>query len=102
MTETTEKVFVEGIRTFNKNEKAPDFVIGSVIIEPNTLFAYLKKNTDLLTEYNGEKQLKLQALYSKDGKFLIKIDNWKPDPNYQGNPGTTTNKAAEDEDDLPF
>lgn len=74
---TKEKIYPKGIITFAKNEKAPDFVKGTVVITPNDLMEWLKENQSLLTEYNGKKQLKLQLLEGKMGLYFV-VDDWKP------------------------
>jgi len=90
----TEKIYPKGVRCFPKHEKQPDFVLGAMVITPNELFAWLKENQHLLTEYKSEKQLKLQILTGEKGIYLT-VDTWKP-----------TETAAKPErvkqDDLPF
>jgi hypothetical protein len=71
--------FVEGLRLFNKHEKAPDFVIGSMVISLNELVKFCKDNPDLLTDYKGTKQLKLQLQKSKQGNLIAVIDTYKKD-----------------------
>jgi hypothetical protein len=96
MADTT--ILPEGIRFFPKHEKAPDFVLGTMIITPNALYAWLKANPSLLTEYNGEKQIKLQLLNSKAGKLYAAVDTYKAEPksNY------SVPASEERSDDLPF
>lgn len=71
-------IYPAGIRTFKPHEKAPDFVKGTLIISLNEFVKFCKDNPELLTEYNGAKQLKCQML---DGKFgiSIEVDTWKPE-----------------------
>ena len=89
-----EKIYPQGISAFAKHANAPDFVLGTVIITPNDLVSWLKENENLLTEYNGKKQLKLQLTMSKDGRPSFSVDTWKPEPKVD----ETTAPA----DDLPF
>lgn len=73
-------IYPEGIRTFAPNDKAPDFVLGNVIISLNELFAYAKAHPELLSDYKGEKQLKLNCTKRKDGKGItLSVDTWKSD-----------------------
>lgn len=74
-----EQILPKGIRFFNKNAKAPDFVIGTLIVTPDDLNAFCIDNPELMTDYNGSKQLKLQVLKSKDGNLYAAVDTWKPD-----------------------
>ncbi len=73
-----DKVLPEGIRMFPKHQNAPEFVKGAMVITLNKLVEFCKSRPDLLTEYNGEKQLKLQLLESKDGKPYLSVDTFKP------------------------
>ena len=92
-----EQILPEGIRFFPKNDKAPDFVLGTMIITPNDLYEWLKANPHLLSEYQGKKQVKLQLLNSKAGKIYAAVDTWKPNDGGQAAPA-----ATEPASDLPF
>jgi hypothetical protein len=71
------KIYPKGIMTFPKNQNAPDFVLGSMVITPNQLMAWLRENEALMTEYKGEKQLRLQVLNGNKGMYLV-VDTYKP------------------------
>jgi hypothetical protein len=88
-----EKIYPEGLRAFSPKSGAPDFVKGDIIIEPNKLFAWLKKNTGLLSEYNGEKQLRLQLLEGNKGLY-IQVNDYKP--------GEKKKESIDDSERLPF
>jgi hypothetical protein len=93
------KIYPEGIRTFKPHEKAPDFVLGSMIITLNDLIKFCKDNPDLLTEYKGNKQLKCKLLNGKYG-VNIEVDTWKPEKREDN---TTKVDEFNDVDDLlPF
>lgn len=83
-----EKVFAKGIRIFPKHEKQPDFVKGAIVITLNELVQFCKDNPNLLTDYQGQKQLKLQLLDGKNGLNLV-VDTYKK-------------SAVEEKSDLPF
>lgn len=72
-----EKVFPKGMMAFKPNEKAPDFVKASVMVTPNELISWLKENSDYLTEYKGNKQLKLQLLENEKGLYFV-VDTYQP------------------------
>lgn len=72
-------VFPKGVRLFNKHEKAPDFILGSLVITPNELVKFCKENPDYLTEYQGEKQLKLVIQKTKAGGLTAVVDTYKKD-----------------------
>ncbi len=72
-----DQILPEGIRFFPKHQNAPDFVLGTMVITMNDLFEFCKKNPELITEYNGAKQIKLQLLNSKQGKLYAAVDTYK-------------------------
>ena len=77
-----DKKFPQGIRVFAPRENAPSFVKGQIIITPNDLFQWLKDNPDLLTDYQGNKQLKISILERKDGGgWNTVVDTCKPQSN---------------------
>ena len=76
----SDKIYPKGLRTFPPREGAPDFVKGSLIVTMNELVRFGQDNPQLLTEYNGQKQLKLQMLDGRDGLYLL-VDTYKPDAN---------------------
>lgn len=94
-----EKIFADGVRLFPKHEKAPDWVIGTLIITPNDLITWLKANPHHLTDYNGSKQLKLQLTKSQAGKLVASVDTWRPDAAASK---PTPQNNVENVDDLPF
>ena len=59
----SERITAKGIRAFKPHEKAPSWVKASVVISVNELNDFIRANESLLTEYNGNKQLKLQLLH---------------------------------------
>lgn len=73
-----DEVLPKGLRFFNKKENQPDFVVGSLVITMNELFTFCKENPGLLSEYNGQKQLKLQVKKSQNGNLYSSVDTWKP------------------------
>lgn len=92
-----DQILPEGLRFFPKHANAPDFVVGTLIITPNDLFAWLKSKPELLTEYDGKKQLKLQLLNSKAGKLYAAVDTFKPEPKASNQQGQLA-----DDGSLPF
>lgn len=91
----SEDILPEGLRFFPKHEKAPDFVLATLIITPNDLFTFCKAHLELMTEYDGKKQLKLQIKNSKAGKMYASVDTYKPEPK-------AAHKPEEDPEKLPF
>lgn len=85
-----DKIFPEGVRVFAPRTGSPNYVKGSIVITPNALVAWLKKNPELLKEYKGEKQITLDIMESAAGKTYLSVNT------YQGQ------AAASAQDDLPF
>jgi hypothetical protein len=83
------KVFPEGIRVFTPRSSAPKFMKASIVITPNDLFAWLKKQPELLSEYNGAKQLKLDLMEGREGKLYLSVNTFKTEP-------------KEEDEQLPF
>lgn len=75
-----EKIYVKGFRGFKPNAKAPEFVLGSLIITPKEFGEFLKSDEvrDYFTEYKENKQLKVNVLRSKDGGLSFEVDTYKP------------------------
>lgn len=99
-----EKIFAEGVRTFKKSDKAPDFVLGKIVITPEKLAAFMDKNPSYCNEYKGDRQISLQITLSKDGALVAAVDTWKPNHGYSQKE-TTTQTIYEDPQDpgiLPF
>ena len=99
-------IYPEGVRTFKKHEKAPEFVLGTVIITPNELVKWLKENPQYLTDYKGEKQIKLQCLKKRDGGITFQVDNYRAaDPVQkiqESEPVQKLTDAFDLSNDLPF
>ena len=94
-----DEIMAEGVRLFPKHDKAPDFVLGTLIITPNDLFTWMKANDQYTTEYEGKKQLKLQLKKSKAGKLYASVDTWKPEPKNTPSEGSG---IGDDPGSLPF
>ncbi len=76
-TTMADKIFPKGIVSFAKHANAPDFVLGTVVINPNELIGWLKENANLMTDYKGEKQIRFQLTMSKDGRPSFAVDTYK-------------------------
>lgn len=77
-----ETIYPKGIRTFEARESAPEFVLGTMIINPNEFFAWVKENPDYISEYKSKegvisKQLRLNILKSQKGGINFTVDTYK-------------------------
>jgi hypothetical protein len=91
-------IFVNGIRTFPKNDNSPEWVVGNGVIVPRELLEFLKSTeaVENMTEYKGQKQLPITMIKNRNGSIGFRINNYKPkaEVQVQGN--------QEDDSDLPF
>ena len=91
-----EKKYADGVRFFERKDNQPDFVLGALVITPEKIQAWSVMNSDLLTEYQGNRQVKFQVKRSKDGKVYIELDTYKPGNRLPDPIGPA------DSDNLPF
>jgi hypothetical protein len=87
-----EKVFADGF-VFKRNEKAPDFVVGSISVKVEEATAFLRNNAK-----NG--WVNLQVKTSQGGKYYIELDTFEPKTQQQQAPAQP--QPAEANPDLPF
>lgn len=99
MSDDKKRVYPKGVFVFSPNEKAPDFVLGSVVINTEDLASWLKSDgAQYLTDYKGSPQLKLQILRDRSGKLNAQVDTWRPASAMAAAPAQGEKKS----DDLPF
>ena len=105
-----ENIYPKGIITFERNPKAPDFVLGSMAISLTQFKEWINTHQELLTDYKGELQIKFQILKGKDGRINFPVDTFKPQPKdsrsaeqlkEQNDPKPQRTEAQEN-GDLPF
>jgi len=98
-----DQTLLKGIRLFKKKDSQPEFVLATGVITLNELFTFAKENAALQTEYQGNKQIKIQILRSKEGNPYIAVDTWKPaEATATAAPHTASAVAPEVDDGLPF
>jgi hypothetical protein len=86
-----EKVFADGF-LFKRNEKAPDFVVGSISVKVEEAIAFLK-------QHNKNGWVNLQVKNSQAGKYYIELDTFEPKAPQQQAPVTQSEPVQAD---LPF
>lgn len=62
--------FVEGLYVNAPRDKAPDYVKGSLAIEPAKLIAWLQSR--------GDEKVRLDIKVGRSGKWYCAVDTWKP------------------------
>jgi hypothetical protein len=87
-----EKVFADGF-LFKRNEKAPDFVVGSISVKVEEATAFLKQHAK-----NG--WVNLQVKNSQGGKYYIELDTFEPKAQQQQAHAPAQQPAPSE--DLPF
>lgn len=93
-----EQKFIDGVKAFKPKA---DFIKAELVISLNQFVKFCKDNPDLLTTYNGEKQLKIQVKESKNGTWYAALNEYKPVDKQAGN--KQMNKHNEEiSDGLPF
>ena len=76
--EKEKRIFPVGIRTFERNAKAPEFILGTAVITIDELYDWCKEHPELITQYNGKDQLKLTILKDKEkDRINFQVDTYK-------------------------
>lgn len=75
---SNETIYAKGLRMFNKHENAPEFVLGSMVITIQEFKDFVNNNQHLLTEYNGNKQLRCTLMKGDKGMYFA-VDTYKKD-----------------------
>jgi hypothetical protein len=97
MSTTKETIYAQGLRFFNPRETAPEFVKGEVIVNLKEFFDFVSTQKEHYTEYQGNKQLKLNMLSGNKGMYFT-VDTFKPAPKGAAPQKVEVASAA----DLPF
>lgn len=90
-----ERILPKGVMAFKPHQNAPGFVKAALSISINELNTWLKGEGNAFLQEHEKygKQLKLQILESKEGKYYLTVDTY-----VKGE----TKAAASSTDDLPF
>jgi len=71
------KVYPKGVVAFKPHERAPKFVIASVVISPQILALWCAgEGKELMSDYKGTEQIKLQ-ITEYEGKYSVSVDSYK-------------------------
>lgn len=77
-----EKIKPDGIIIFPKNPKAPEFVLGTAVIDIDKFNDWIDNHNGYLSEYKGKSQLKLQILKSREGNIYFQVDTYQKQDNF--------------------
>jgi len=110
-----EKKFVEGLYYNEPRERSPEWILGSISIEPKRFTDWMRANYD-----PNEKYLKIDFKMGKSGKPYAELNTWKPTQgqgqgngqphnpsqqsgsSFQESKGTINSTQNEFESDIPF
>jgi hypothetical protein len=88
-----EQKFIDGLKAFKPKA---DFIKAELVITLNDLVKFCKDHPEYLTEYNGQKQIKVQVKESKNGTWYCALNEYDPNK-------AKVNKHIKDTaGDLPF
>lgn len=91
--------FAKGLFFNEPHPKAPDFVLGSMSINPDHFIDWLRQQPKTEKGY-----VRLAVKRSKEGKIYVCLDDWKPETSSRGPTSATTDMPDDDPmtDDIPF
>jgi hypothetical protein len=74
---TSDKIYPKGFRTFKRNDNAPEWVKGSLVITIPEFKDWLDEleTAQYFTEYNGKSQIKFDIVETKDDKRINFVVN---------------------------
>lgn len=87
-----ETKFVDGMRWFDARESAPEFIKGTISIDPKKLVAYLRENAQYMDKKG---YMRITMKESKGGKIYFQLDTWKK-------PEQVTEQKIEEDEEIPF
>ncbi len=85
-------IFIDGLRVYSRKLGAPDYVLGSLVAEVDTLTKFLKANAD------EKGVVRIDILRAKSGRSYLKLNTWKPTKTKNETPIEQTASL----DDIPF
>jgi len=95
---STDIEFVDGLYFKEPRAQAPDYVKGSLSIQPAKLAAWCQTHA-------SEEWVNVDVKESKNGKIYCAVNDWKPGQQRTAKPVANTDRSKPDEfidDDIPF
>lgn len=92
---STEIEFVDGLFFKEPRAQAPDYVKGSISIQPAKLAAWLQK-------YQGQEWVNIDVKESKGGKVYCAVNDWKPGDQRDAKPKRAAEPRGFVDDEIPF
>lgn len=81
MAEKEKRVYPQGIMTFAKNENAPDFVVGDMVLNIQEFTDWLNgEGSQYITEYKGKEQIRF-SITTYNGRPSLSVNTFKPSGN---------------------
>ena len=87
---TADTIFTEGMSYFLPRENAPEYIKGSLVIEPKKFVEWMKANAEHLStgkgyDGNSVKVLRIDLKIGQSGKSYAALNTWQP--SFQPNNG---------------
>ncbi len=71
-------IFPAGMRMFKKSDKAPSWILGSLVITIPDFMGWIETDgLKYITEYRGADQIRLQIAVGKSGNLYVAVDTYK-------------------------
>lgn len=71
--------FPDGLRFFPRRDTAPEWIQGSISVDPAKFVAWMKENKEKMSEsLNGGKYFRFDVKLSKEGKLYVAVNDYKP------------------------
>ena len=92
---STEAKFVDGMRVYNPNEKAPDFVIAEIVIEHDDFVDWMADRGD---------KIRITIKRSRGGKLYASENDYKPsgDAPKPSRAPVKADQSGFEDDSIPF
>lgn len=87
--------FVEGLYFKEPRSNAPDYVKGSISIQPAKLSAWCK-------QHEGQEWVNVDVKESKGGKVYCAVNDWKPEGKRDQAPKAMAAPQDDFDDSIPF
>ena len=92
-----QKVFPQGIRTFKKNDNAPDWILGSMVVSLNDFFDWCKgEGAKYQSDYKGTKQIRFDVTMTKDNRPNLVVNTYGMNVDETGLPETDIKPEAKE------
>jgi len=80
---TNDTIFTDGLSYFEPRQSAPEYIKGSIVIEPKRFVEWMKANGEHLStgkdrEGNATKVFRIDLKIGQSGKAYAALNTWQP------------------------